>query len=129
MSDRARYWQRLLGAWEKSGLSQAEFYRRREVSAGSFAWWKRRLNETTKPTGRRVGRTAGRPGRRRHASFVEVALPRSPFVVGSAKSTVTPALDMGPGGYEIALNSGRGIRLKQLPKRSGEYLFEIIMRR
>ncbi len=42
MSDRARYWQRLVTAWGKSGLSQAEFCRRREVKAVNFGWWKRK---------------------------------------------------------------------------------------
>lgn len=31
MPDRATYWQRLLADWERSGLSQAEFCRRRQL--------------------------------------------------------------------------------------------------
>ena len=49
MSERARYWQRLLAAWEKSGLSQAEFCRRRKVKAVNFGWWKRKLKSMSKP--------------------------------------------------------------------------------
>ncbi len=45
MSDRARYWVGLVAAWERSGLSQAEFCRRRGVNSGTFAWWRRRLRE------------------------------------------------------------------------------------
>jgi len=48
MSDRARYWQRLVAAWEKSGLSQAEFCRRRKVKAVNFGWWKRKLELISK---------------------------------------------------------------------------------
>lgn len=43
MSERAAYWRRILGEWEASGLSQAEFCRRRGIKAVTFAWWKRRL--------------------------------------------------------------------------------------
>lgn len=43
MSDRAEYRWRLAPASEKSGLSEAEFCRRRQVNVGSFAEWKRRL--------------------------------------------------------------------------------------
>ncbi len=43
MTERARFWSRLLAEWERSGLSQAEFARRRGVQAVSFSWWKRKL--------------------------------------------------------------------------------------
>jgi len=43
MTDRAKYWQRMLRAWEGSGLTQAEFCRRRGLKAVTFAWWKRQL--------------------------------------------------------------------------------------
>jgi hypothetical protein len=111
MSDRARYWQRLLAAWEKSGLSQAEFCRRRKVKAVNFGWWKRRLMGPAKSTGQREGRDRDRPNKHKRASFVELALPPSALAVGSTRSMAAPALDMGVFGYEIALNSGRVIRL------------------
>lgn len=41
MSERAAYWRRLLAEWERSGLSQAEFCRRRGLKAVNLAWWKR----------------------------------------------------------------------------------------
>lgn len=72
MSDRAAYWQRLLAEWERSGLSQAEFCRRRRVKAVTFAWWKRRLKGSAGPDAKRQKR---RPSRARPADFVEVALP------------------------------------------------------
>ena len=43
MTDRAKYWQRMLTTWEASGLTQAEFCRRRGLKAVTFAWWKRQL--------------------------------------------------------------------------------------
>ncbi len=60
MSDRAKYWQGLIAAWERSGLTQAEFCRRRGVKPVSFAWWKRKLGGTK-------GRAA-KPARRRSVS-------------------------------------------------------------
>ena len=72
MTDRARYWALQLAAWERSGLTQAEYCRRRRIKAGNFAWWKRQLlgpsrerhmqpGKRTKPYGRsprRRGRAA-----------------------------------------------------------------------
>ncbi len=62
MSERAAYWRRLLGEWEQSGLSQAEFCRRRGLKAVNLAWWKRRLRGSPgRPRGgrQRVTRSAG----------------------------------------------------------------------
>lgn len=94
MSERAAYWQRLLGAWEQSGLSQAEFCRRRGLKAVNLAWWKRRLRGSpgTPRAGRqRRMRSAGR------AAFVELALPSHP--------------GCGRLGYELVLPSGACLRL------------------
>lgn len=109
MSDRAKYWERLVAAWARSGLSQAEFCRRRGVKAVTFAWWKRQLRGGRKKVRRRASRDAGGPKSGKHAcDFVEVALPKTPLGVGSAGM---PALAVGSFGYEIALNNGRVIRL------------------
>lgn len=43
MTERAKYWATQLAAWERSGLTQAEYCRRREIKAVTFAWWKRQL--------------------------------------------------------------------------------------
>jgi hypothetical protein len=94
MSDRAAYWRQLLGEWEQSGLSQAEFCRRRGIKAVNLAWWKRRLRGSPgKPRGGRQRRTrsAGR------AAFVELALPSGP--------------GRGGFGYELVLPSGACLRL------------------
>ena len=42
-TERVRYWLGLVDAWSGSGLSQAEFCRRRGVNGVTFAWWKRPL--------------------------------------------------------------------------------------
>jgi len=67
MSERAVYWRRLLADWERSGLSQAEFCRRRGVKAVTFAWWKSRLAQLAQQSsdGRRRGEAGGQ--RRRDA--------------------------------------------------------------
>lgn len=90
MSDRARYWAGLVAAWERSGLSQAAFCRRRGVNGGTFAWWKGRLRD-----GARDERAAERGPRKVSERFVEVQLPGL---------TAMPA-------YEIVLAHGRSIRI------------------
>jgi hypothetical protein len=108
MTERARYWSRLLAEWERSGLSQAEFTRRRGVQAVSFSWWKRRLRGAKGQRRRRVHDQAGgsRPGGR--GDFVEVVWPQVSSTGASASGSALPA---GSGGYEVALVSGRVIRL------------------
>jgi hypothetical protein len=94
MSERAAYWQRLLGAWEQSGLSQAEFCRRRGLKAVNLAWWKRRLRGSAGTP------RAGRQRRMRsaqRAAFVELTLPSHP--------------GRGGFGYELVLPSGACLRL------------------
>ncbi len=108
MTDRARYWRRMVTAWETSGLTQAEFCRRRGLKAVTFAWWKRQLN-TGAPgrggrghrSGREVGTGSSKP------SFVEVALPD-----GAGRPAKVPSPDGMPGlAYEVALPCGTSIRL------------------
>jgi hypothetical protein len=105
MSDRAAYWQRLLTEWERSGLSQAEFCRRRGIQAGTLAWWKRRFRATGGAAGGRRERRAGRAVR---SGFVEVALPG-----GSASATAWRAASSVPSSdrYELMLPGGVGLRL------------------
>jgi hypothetical protein len=110
MSDRARYWQRLVAAWQKSGLSQAEFCRRREISAVTFAWWKRRLRGGTKPR-RRENRQEGRSNPHPQEGFVELALPPRALAFEATRPAAPPAFGLGAFGYEIALPSGRVLRL------------------
>jgi len=86
MTERARYWSEMLRAWQRSGLSQAEFCRQRGVNAGTFVWWKRQLQK-------RAGDAPKRRGRPRQ--FVEVRL------------AGTPSASM----YEVVLPRGRSIRV------------------
>ncbi len=90
MSDRAKYWAELVERWEQSGLSQAEFCRRRHVNYGTFVWWKRQLANA-------AGDVPKQPGRLAKASkrFVEVRL---------ASPLPGPA-------YEVVLAGGRSIRV------------------
>ena len=89
-TERARYWSDLVAAWSQSGLSQAEFCRRRGVNGGSFAWWKRQLQRPAGDVPKRRGRPPRSLGR-----FVEVRL-----TGGSPIST-----------YEVVLDRGRSIRV------------------
>lgn len=90
MTERARHWSDLVAAWGQSGLSQAEFCRRRGVNGGTFAWWKRQLPK-------RSGDQPGRRGRAGKAAggFVEVRLANSSLLSG----------------YEVVLPRGRSIRV------------------
>jgi hypothetical protein len=92
MSARAKYWRRVVAAWERSGLSQAEFCRRRNVNYAAFGYWRRRLQ---------ADGTGGQPAARRDAAsertpprFIEVALPWG-----------------GVGAYELTLRCGRSVRV------------------
>jgi len=43
IQQRREHWQDLLRRWRASGLSQAQFCRRRRIPVWKFVWWKRRL--------------------------------------------------------------------------------------
>ena len=96
MTRRGSYWQEWLVKWKRSGLTQAEFCRRRGLKAGNFAWWKRKLGE---PAGS-LGPVPRRRRERSSAEFVELRAP-----VSSA------APSGGPWGYELVLPRGVVIRL------------------
>ena len=108
MSERARYWGRWVEAWEKSGLSQAEFCRRRGIAAVNFGWWKRKLSGARDQGRRRRRRRSAAGGQREHAAFVEVALPSRVLAAGPTSSISAAA---SAAGYEIALPGGALIRL------------------
>lgn len=105
MTERARYWQRHLDRWERSGLSQAAFCRRHGLKAVTFAWWKRKLG-TGAASEQRRGRSGKRASSRKRADsgpgerstsdaeFVEVAMPSS-----------------GMAAYEVVLSRDLVIRL------------------
>ena len=136
------YWQRLVGEWQNSGLSQAEFCRGRGVKLVTFGWWKRKLTGADKPASSHATRDAQRPatpvgqkrggklsrgtgigakaGRRsttrQDAGFVEVALPVGPqraAEVDSVPSAAAAGGMVGRHSYEIALKNGRVICLPE----------------
>lgn len=84
MTDRATYWRRLVASWEKSGQSQAEFCRRRNLTYAAFGYWRRRLNDDHN----------GEPGSESDPRFLEVRMPEA-------------ATDW----YEVVLTGGRMLRI------------------
>lgn len=60
-TERSRYWRRMIAAWETSGLTQAEFCRRRQVSASAFHWWRGELRKRS----RRDEESGSPPSRRK----------------------------------------------------------------
>ena len=120
MSNRAQYWARLVAAWERSGLTQAEFCRRQGVKAVTFAWWKGKLSGTAGLGHRRGHRPTAR-GRRAAAKFAEVLLPSR---VSAAGAPMSVAPDVPLTGYEIVLANGSLIRLPSAfdPKRVSQLI-------
>lgn len=105
----------MLTDWEGSGLSQAEFCRRKGLKAVTFAWWKRRLRATR---GRKTKRQARRPSPAERAGFVEVALPGGPSSAGGLHSPeIQPAAQHAAtilslaDGYELVLPGGARLHL------------------
>ena len=93
-TERARYWQRHLDLWERSGLSQAAFCRRHGLKAVTFGWWKRKL-ATGRTHTRRRGADAGPSSSvARRSDFVEVAM-----------------TSVGMAAYEVVLSRGVVLRL------------------
>lgn len=108
MTDRAKHWQRMLTAWEGSGLTQAEFCRRRGLKAVTFAWWKRHLRGPGDRGARcnRRGRKAG-PASSSKPPFVEVAFPEGAVLPVRAEGAVGKS----EAAYVVALPCGTSIQL------------------
>ncbi|MHC4170069.1 MAG: IS66 family insertion sequence element accessory protein TnpA [Planctomycetota bacterium] len=85
---RAAYWRKHISRWSKSGLTQAEYCRRNEVSAAAFQWWKGQL--------RRKAKTQKKPST--SMQFVEV------HGVHSSRAGHGET-------YEVILSRGRAIRV------------------
>ena len=79
-----------MAQWSASGLSQAEFCRRRGIQAVTFSWWKRKLSKLLPPT------------------FVEVHPDGGGARAGSLVDGVGVA---GIQMYEVLLGNGRLIRV------------------
>ena len=117
MTERARYWATQVAAWERSGLTQAEFCRRRRIKAGSFAWWKRQLLD---PARGRPTRLADRPRQSARASKQRGRLTKPPERAKrrarsaklSAPFVELPLASAFPATtYDLVLVGGRAIRI------------------
>lgn len=90
MTERAKYWADQLDAWERSGLSQAEFCRRHGIKRVTLGWWKRQLRG---PSGRMSKR------RRRAAKLSKSFVELTGSIAFSAPT------------YEVVLAGDRAIRV------------------
>jgi len=92
---------RLLAEQERSGLTLAEFARRRGVRAGTLSWWRHRLR--SEGARRRLGKLLAKSGERaaEHEGFVEIAPP-------AALLGVEPG---GAGWFEVVLGDGTVVRV------------------
>lgn len=104
---RRAHWQALLAAWRRSGLSQAEFCRRRGLALGTFAWWKHTL-----------ARAADTSGRARRSAPAPAVVPPTFVPVRVVPTPVpTPAATVAPPApadatLEIVLTRGRLVRVR-----------------
>ena len=96
-TSRAAYWQKHISQWSKSGLTQAGYCRRNNLSAAAFHWWKGHLRKKAEV---QKGFSAKRQKPDPPAAmmqFVEV-------------HGVSPA-HVGGESYEVMLSRGRTIRV------------------
>jgi len=98
-TNRRPFWQEHLRAWSESGLTQADYCRKHEVSAAAFAWWKRQLQGKPRSAKKSPDTEQGQRGRQTPAQFIEVQ---------HAPSSSTNG---GSGIYEVLLSRGRAIRV------------------
>jgi len=98
-TNRKAFWQKHLRAWSRSGLTQAEYCRRHQLSAPAFGWWKRQLQGGPRPRKRPPAAKQSEPGDKTRVRFVEVQ--RSSDVGRGRNSAV----------YEVLLSRGRAIRV------------------
>lgn len=117
MTERAKYWATQVAAWERSGMTQAEYCRRRRIKAGSFAWWKRQL---LGPARGRPTRPADRPKQSAKASKQRGGLTKPPERAKrraqsaklSAPFVELPLVTAFPAPtYDLVLVGGRTIRI------------------
>jgi hypothetical protein len=88
LTRRGREMQRLMARWERSGLTMAEFARRRGMSPHTFAWWRHRLRAASAERAAEAGGVGA-------AKFTEVAVAR----MGRSAEVM-----------EVVLRSGRMLR-------------------
>jgi hypothetical protein len=101
---RRAHWQALLEECRRSGLSQAEFCRRRAIPAGTLAFWKHTLTRAT---------PAARSGSRRARPAAPTFVPLR--VIERSPSPDTASADSVPAGrseIEIVLPRHRRVRVR-----------------
>ena len=110
----ADHWRRLVTEWSRSGLTQAEFCRRRRISAPALAWWKRRFRRTDGDEGRggrpvtTNGRKHARPRTGERVGFAELVVRSGGRDEGlESRSSYTSRAAC----YEVVLAGGRVIRV------------------
>jgi len=127
---RSRYWRGRMAAWERSGLTQAEFCRRKGLSRAAFGWWRHRFKKArweeeigartsadrdsgTRRRKRSAGRTEGNGRRNREKESGEPAPLFIPIEVKSGvvqdKSGV--AEESSGDRIEVMLASGHRLRV------------------
>jgi hypothetical protein len=89
----------------RSGLSQAEFCRRRGIPPGALSCWKHKLAQASRQ-GRRPAAVVAAPAR---ATFVPVQLTTTPLWNGAEPSAGAAAWG---GELEIVLADGRQVRVR-----------------
>jgi len=112
LSERGRYWLGLVGAWERSGLTQAAFCHQQGVKHVTFCWWRRRLAQRA---GRvRMARTSAAAGARRRGGWASALF--APVRIQSDEPVHSHPRSSGlripmDGRIEIRLGDNRRIRL------------------
>ena len=101
---RRAHWQALLEACRRSGLSQAEFCRRRGVPPGTLAFWKHTLAREARPS-----RSRARPVRPATPAFVPVRVVAPPRPAADAIGGPATAAS---GEIEIVLAGGLRVRVR-----------------
>jgi hypothetical protein len=102
LTPRREYWRALVEECGRSGVSQAEFCRRRGIAIGTLSFWKHTLNREAGPGAPRVAAVSVTP------AFVPVRL-ATPVPSGEAPPAGAPFWD---GELEIVLDRGRLVRVR-----------------
>lgn len=112
---RRAHWRALLEACRRSGLSQAEFCRRRVIRPGTLAFWKHTLAREARASrsGARRARSAGPP-------FVPVRV-----VAGPPPAVALPSVSSATGG-EVELVLEDGLRVRVRGRVDGPWLGQVI---
>jgi len=97
---RSRYWRGMVGAWEKSGMTQRAFCEGEGISLSAFCWWRRRFKKERRESGPANG------GRTRNREDVQSSSIFLPVGIQSALCDRP-----GEGVIEVALTNGRCLRV------------------